>query len=83
MGPLQREGRPGLVEASAAPRQSPVGVWPQLQPPKEPGQHDMGSPPPRKKGLLLCLWRKFCRWFQRQEAWAQNRDEQNLLQQKR
>lgn len=83
MGPLQREGRPDLVEASAAPRQSPAEVWPRLQPHKEPALHDVGSPLPKKKGLLRCLWRKFCRWFQRQEAWAQSRDEQNLLQQKR
>ncbi|ELK27024.1 Transient receptor potential cation channel subfamily V member 6 [Myotis davidii] len=43
----------------------------------------MGLPLPKKTGLILCLWRKFCRWFQRQESWAQSRDEQNLLQQKR
>ncbi|XP_039716451.1 transient receptor potential cation channel subfamily V member 6 isoform X1 [Pteropus medius] len=83
MGPLQGEGRLGPVEASAAPRQSPVGVWPRLQPHKEPALHDVGSLLPEKNGFLLCLWRKFCRWFQRQEAWAQSRDEQNLLQQKR
>ncbi|XP_060012482.1 transient receptor potential cation channel subfamily V member 6 isoform X2 [Lagenorhynchus albirostris] len=43
----------------------------------------MGLPLPREKGHILCLWRKFRRWFQRQESWAQRRDEQNLLQQKR
>ncbi|NP_001076245.1 transient receptor potential cation channel subfamily V member 6 [Oryctolagus cuniculus] len=43
----------------------------------------MGLSLPKEKGLVLCLWRKFCRWFQRQESWAQSRDEQNLLQQKR
>ncbi|XP_044102689.1 transient receptor potential cation channel subfamily V member 6 isoform X1 [Neovison vison] len=43
----------------------------------------MGLPLPKEKGLILCLWRKFCRWFQRQESWAQSRDEQNLQQQKR
>ncbi|EFB18073.1 hypothetical protein PANDA_013512, partial [Ailuropoda melanoleuca] len=43
----------------------------------------MGLPLPKEKGLILCLWRKFCRWFQRQEPWAQSRDEQNLQQQKR
>uniref|UniRef100_A0A452RBN4 Transient receptor potential cation channel subfamily V member 6 n=1 Tax=Ursus americanus TaxID=9643 RepID=A0A452RBN4_URSAM len=43
----------------------------------------MGLPLPKEKGLILCLWRKLCRWFQRQESWAQSRDEQNLQQQKR
>uniref|UniRef100_H0X9B3 Transient receptor potential cation channel subfamily V member 6 n=1 Tax=Otolemur garnettii TaxID=30611 RepID=H0X9B3_OTOGA len=43
----------------------------------------MGLSLPKEKGLILCLWSKFCRWFQRQESWAQSRDEQNLLQQKR
>ncbi|KAI4543375.1 hypothetical protein MG293_006169 [Ovis ammon polii] len=43
----------------------------------------MGLPLPKEKGHILCLWRKLCRWFQRQEPWAQRRDEQNLLQQKR
>ncbi|XP_062053705.1 transient receptor potential cation channel subfamily V member 6 [Lepus europaeus] len=43
----------------------------------------MGLSLPKEKGLILCLWRKFCRWFQRPESWAQSRDEQNLLQQKR
>ncbi|XP_004272165.1 transient receptor potential cation channel subfamily V member 6 isoform X2 [Orcinus orca] len=43
----------------------------------------MGLPLPREKGHILCLWRKFRRRFQRQESWAQRRDEQNLLQQKR
>ncbi|XP_047619312.1 transient receptor potential cation channel subfamily V member 6 isoform X3 [Phacochoerus africanus] len=43
----------------------------------------MGLPLPKEKGLILCLWRKLCRWFQRQESWAQSQDEQNLLQQKR
>ncbi|XP_044626433.2 transient receptor potential cation channel subfamily V member 6 isoform X1 [Equus asinus] len=43
----------------------------------------MGLPFPKEKGLILCLWRKFCRWFQRQESWAQSQDEQYLLQQKR
>uniref|UniRef100_A0A8C7C096 Transient receptor potential cation channel subfamily V member 6 n=1 Tax=Neovison vison TaxID=452646 RepID=A0A8C7C096_NEOVI len=65
------------------PRLSPVGVWPWPQPPKEPALHSMGLPLPKEKGLILCLWRKFCRWFQRQESWAQSRDEQNLQQQKR
>ncbi|KAM5204987.1 transient receptor potential cation channel subfamily V member 6 isoform 1-T1 [Hipposideros larvatus] len=83
MGPLQGEGRPALGEANVAPRLSPVQVWPRPQPHKEPALHDMGLPLPQKKGLVLCLWRKFCRWFQRQESWAQSRDEQNLLQQKR
>ncbi|XP_008065941.1 transient receptor potential cation channel subfamily V member 6 [Carlito syrichta] len=43
----------------------------------------MGLSLPKEKGLILCIWRKFCRWFQRRESWAQSRDEQNLLQQKR
>ncbi|XP_054994850.1 transient receptor potential cation channel subfamily V member 6 [Sorex araneus] len=43
----------------------------------------MGLSLPREKGLILCLWRKFCRWFQRQELWTQSRDELNLLQQQR
>ncbi|XDC54959.1 hypothetical protein R6Z07M_006141 [Ovis aries] len=43
----------------------------------------MGLPLPKEKGHILSLWRKLCRWFQRQEPWAQRRDEQNLLQQKR
>ncbi|XP_006051608.3 transient receptor potential cation channel subfamily V member 6 isoform X2 [Bubalus kerabau] len=43
----------------------------------------MGLPLPKEKGHILCLWRKLCRWFQRQEPWAQRRDEQNLLQQRR
>nr|6BOA_A Chain A, Transient receptor potential cation channel subfamily V member 6 [Homo sapiens]6BOA_B Chain B, Transient receptor potential cation channel subfamily V member 6 [Homo sapiens]6BOA_C Chain C, Transient receptor potential cation channel subfamily V member 6 [Homo sapiens]6BOA_D Chain D, Transient receptor potential cation channel subfamily V member 6 [Homo sapiens] len=43
----------------------------------------MGLSLPKEKGLILCLWSKFCRWFQRRESWAQSRDEQNLLQQKR
>ncbi|XP_050003932.1 transient receptor potential cation channel subfamily V member 6 isoform X1 [Alexandromys fortis] len=43
----------------------------------------MGWSLPKEKGLILCLWNKFCRWFHRQESWAQRRDEQNLLQQKR
>lgn len=83
MGPLQGEGRPALGEANVAPRLSPVQVWLRPQPHKERTVHDMGLPLPKKKGLLFCLWRKFCRWFQRQESWAQSRDEQNLLQQKR
>ncbi|KAF6276313.1 transient receptor potential cation channel subfamily V member 6 [Rhinolophus ferrumequinum] len=83
MGPLQGEGRPALGEATVAPRLSPVQVWPRPQPRKEPARHDMGLPLPKKKGFVLCLWSKFCRWFQRQESWAQSRDEQNLLQQKR
>nr|XP_045721142.1 transient receptor potential cation channel subfamily V member 6 [Mirounga angustirostris] len=82
-GPLQGEGRPALGGADVAPRLSPVGVWPRPQPPKEPALHSMGLPLPKEKGLILCLWRKFCRWFQRQESWAQSRDEQNLQQQKR
>ncbi|XP_078294569.1 transient receptor potential cation channel subfamily V member 6 isoform X1 [Panthera onca] len=43
----------------------------------------MGLPLPKDKGFILCLWRKFCSWFQRRESWAQSRDEQNLQQQKR
>ncbi|EGV93981.1 Transient receptor potential cation channel subfamily V member 6 [Cricetulus griseus] len=43
----------------------------------------MGWSLPKDKGLILCLWNKFCKWFHRQESWAQSRDEQNLLQQKR
>ncbi|XP_029773648.1 transient receptor potential cation channel subfamily V member 6 [Suricata suricatta] len=43
----------------------------------------MGLPLPKDKGFILCLWRKWCRWFQRRESWAQSRDEQNLQQQKR
>ncbi|XP_057587555.1 transient receptor potential cation channel subfamily V member 6 [Hippopotamus amphibius kiboko] len=43
----------------------------------------MGLLLPKEKGHVLCLWREFCRWFQQQESWAQMRDEQNLLQQKR
>ncbi|XP_055979997.1 transient receptor potential cation channel subfamily V member 6 [Sorex fumeus] len=43
----------------------------------------MGLSLPREKGLILCLWRKFCRWFQRQELWTQSRDELNLQQQQR
>lgn len=42
----------------------------------------MGLPLP-KKGLILCLWRKFWRWSQRREPWAQSQDEQNLQQQQR
>lgn len=83
MGPLQGEGRPALGETNVAPRRSSVEIWPLSQPYKEPVLHDMGLPGPKKTGLILCLWRKFCRWFQRQESWAQSRDEQNLLQQKR
>lgn len=83
MGPLQGEGRLAFGETDAAPRLSPVGVWSPPQPHKEPAVHDMGLPLPKKTGPILCLWRKFCRWFQRQESWAQSRDEQNLLQQKR
>uniref|UniRef100_A0A8C0QA82 Transient receptor potential cation channel subfamily V member 6 n=1 Tax=Canis lupus familiaris TaxID=9615 RepID=A0A8C0QA82_CANLF len=82
-GPLQGEGRPALEGADVAPRLSPFGVWPRPQPPKEPALRSMGLPLPKEKGLILCLWRKFCRWFQRQESWAQSRDEQNLQQQKR
>lgn len=66
-----------------APRPSPVGVWHQPKPPKEPAFHLMGWSLPEEKGLILCLWNKFCRWFHRHESWAQSRDEQNLLQQKR
>ncbi|XP_008152192.2 transient receptor potential cation channel subfamily V member 6 [Eptesicus fuscus] len=83
MGPLQGEGRPALGETNVAPRRSSVGVWSLPQPYKEPVLQDMGLPLPKKTGPILCLWRKFCRWFQRQESWAQSRDEQNLLQQKR
>ncbi|XP_006145141.1 transient receptor potential cation channel subfamily V member 6 [Tupaia chinensis] len=43
----------------------------------------MGLSLPKEKSLILCLWSKFCRWFQRRESWAQSRDELNLLQQKR
>ncbi|XP_004629087.1 transient receptor potential cation channel subfamily V member 6 isoform X1 [Octodon degus] len=43
----------------------------------------MGLPLPKEKGLILCLWNKFCRLFHRQDSWAQSRDELNLLQQKR
>lgn len=43
----------------------------------------MGWSLPKEKGLILCLWNKFCRWFHRQESWAQSRDQQNFLQQKR
>ncbi|XP_036719264.1 transient receptor potential cation channel subfamily V member 6-like isoform X4 [Balaenoptera musculus] len=43
----------------------------------------MGLPLPREKGHILCLWRKFRRWFQRQESWARRRDDEYLLQQKR
>ncbi|XP_037370789.1 transient receptor potential cation channel subfamily V member 6 [Talpa occidentalis] len=43
----------------------------------------MGLVLPEEKGLILCLWRKLCRWFWRQEPWTQSRDEQNLQQQKR
>uniref|UniRef100_A0A8C0MWU3 Transient receptor potential cation channel subfamily V member 6 n=1 Tax=Canis lupus familiaris TaxID=9615 RepID=A0A8C0MWU3_CANLF len=82
-GPLQGEGRPALEGADVAPRLSPFGVWPRPQPPKEPALRSMGLPLPKEKGLILCLWRKFCRWFQRQESRAQSRDEQNLQQQKR
>ena len=66
-----------------APRLSPGGVWPRPQTPKEPALCSMGLPLPKEKGYILCLWRKLCRWFQTQESWAQRRDEQNLLQQKR
>ncbi|KAM7120232.1 transient receptor potential cation channel subfamily V member 6 isoform 2-T2 [Molossus nigricans] len=83
MGPLQGEGRPALGEAKVAPRLSSVGVWSPPQPYKEPALHRMGLPLPKKPGLIVCLWSKFCGWFQRQESWAQSRDEQNLLQQKR
>lgn len=82
-GPLQREGRAALGDANVAPRPSPGGVWHQPQPPKEPAFHPMGWSLPKEKGLILCLWNKFCRWFHGQEFWAQSRDEQNLLQQKR
>lgn len=82
-GPLQREGRPALGGANVAPGSSPVGVWHQPQLHKEPAFHPMGWSLPKEKGLILCLWNKFCRWFHRQESWAQSRDEQNLLQQKR
>ncbi|XP_012520550.1 PREDICTED: transient receptor potential cation channel subfamily V member 6 [Propithecus coquereli] len=81
MGPLQREDRLAPGGGNVAPRLSPVRVRP--QPPKEPALHPMGLPLPKEKGLILCLWSKFCRWFQRRESWAQSRDEQNLLQQKR
>ncbi|XP_010605995.1 transient receptor potential cation channel subfamily V member 6 isoform X1 [Fukomys damarensis] len=43
----------------------------------------MGLSLPKEKGLILCLWNKFCRLFHRQDSWAQSRDELNLLQQKR
>ncbi|XP_023443757.1 transient receptor potential cation channel subfamily V member 6 isoform X2 [Dasypus novemcinctus] len=43
----------------------------------------MGLLLPKEKGLILCLWSKFCTWFQRRESWAHRRDELNLLQQKR
>ncbi|KAM5255892.1 transient receptor potential cation channel subfamily V member 6 [Ctenodactylus gundi] len=43
----------------------------------------MGLSLPKEKGLIVCLCSKFCRWFHRRESWAQRRDEQNLLQQKR
>uniref|UniRef100_A0A673SRT4 Transient receptor potential cation channel subfamily V member 6 n=1 Tax=Suricata suricatta TaxID=37032 RepID=A0A673SRT4_SURSU len=83
-GPLQGEGRPALEGADVAPRLSPLGAWPRRpQPPKEPALHPMGLPLPKDKGFILCLWRKWCRWFQRRESWAQSRDEQNLQQQKR
>uniref|UniRef100_A0A8D1V9C9 Transient receptor potential cation channel subfamily V member 6 n=2 Tax=Sus scrofa TaxID=9823 RepID=A0A8D1V9C9_PIG len=82
-GPLRGEGGPALGAADVAPRLSPGWVWPGPQPPKEPALHSMGLPLPKEKGLILCLWRKLCRWFQRQESWAQSQDEQNLLQQKR
>lgn len=81
--PLREEGRPALGAAHVAPRLSPGGVWPRPQSPKEPALCSMGLPLPKEKGYILCLWRKLCRWFQRQESWAQRRDEQNLLQQKR
>uniref|UniRef100_A0A8C9E3B3 Transient receptor potential cation channel subfamily V member 6 n=3 Tax=Phocoena TaxID=9741 RepID=A0A8C9E3B3_PHOSS len=71
-GTSRGEGGPALGAADVAPG-----------PPKEPALHSMGLPLPREKGHILCLWRKFRRWFQRQESWAQRRDEQNLLQQKR
>lgn len=83
MGPLQGEGRPALGETKGAPRLSSAGVWSPPQPYKEPALHSMGLPLPKKPGLIVCLWSKFCGWFQRQESWAQSRDEQNLLQQKR
>lgn len=82
-GPLQREGRPALGDANVAPGSSPGGVWHQPQPPKDSAFHPMGWSLPKEKGLILCLWNKFCRWFHRRESWAQSRDEQNLLQQKR
>ncbi|KAM8815563.1 transient receptor potential cation channel subfamily V member 6 [Rhynchonycteris naso] len=83
MGPLQGESRPALGEADVAPRLSPVGLWCPPQPHKEPALHNTGLVLPKRMGLLLSLWRKLCSWFQRQESWAQSRDEQNLLQQKR
>ncbi|XP_021096591.1 transient receptor potential cation channel subfamily V member 6 isoform X3 [Heterocephalus glaber] len=43
----------------------------------------MGLSLPGEKGLILCLWNKFCGLFHRQDSWAQSRDELNLLQQKR
>ena len=81
--PLREEGGPALGAAHVAPRLSPGGVWPWPQPPRELALCSMGLPLPKEKGHILCLWRKLCRWFQRQEPWAQRRDEQNLLQQKR
>lgn len=43
----------------------------------------MGLVLPEEKGLILCLWRKLCRWFEHRDTWIQSRDEQNLEQQKR
>ncbi|KAG8515857.1 Transient receptor potential cation channel subfamily V member 6, partial [Galemys pyrenaicus] len=77
------EGRPALGGADVAPRLSPIQVWPWPQPPKEPALHSMGLVLPEEKGLIFCLWRKLCGWFQRQESWTQSRDELNLQQQKR
>eukprot|EP00070_Physeter_catodon_P039207 XP_028346101.1 LOW QUALITY PROTEIN: transient receptor potential cation channel subfamily V member 6-like [Physeter catodon] len=82
-GTSRGEGGPALGAAVVAPGLSPGGVWPWPQAPREPALLSMGLPPPREKGHILCLWRKFHRWFQRQESWAQRRDEQSLLQQKR
>uniref|UniRef100_A0A8C6R590 Transient receptor potential cation channel, subfamily V, member 6 n=1 Tax=Nannospalax galili TaxID=1026970 RepID=A0A8C6R590_NANGA len=82
-GPLRREGRPALGGANVAPRPSPVGFWRQPQLSKEPALHSMGWSLPKEKGLIFCLWNKFCRWFHRRESWAQSRDHQHLLQQRR
>uniref|UniRef100_A0A8B9WUV7 Ion transport domain-containing protein n=1 Tax=Bos mutus grunniens TaxID=30521 RepID=A0A8B9WUV7_BOSMU len=83
MGQGRDEGGLALGAAHVAPRLSPGGVWPWPQPPRELALCSMGLPLPKEKGHILCLWRKLCRWFQRQEPWAQRRDEQNLLQQRR